>query len=307
MKAIIIALILLPSPLLSGTSWEEAIELVREKQSNYYGYALKLGSGHPGTALNGLNHEIHICAIVGRMLGFIDEIKHAETIEDPPLIPEANPHELMAHSVSLDSWVAAALRATAMTQQQKKSLWNLECIGRHGIPIHSFISDPGLDGDFSVLGNSLVVYGNIESGFYSRFKQVLDVHPEITEIALGSAGGSVADAILSGLEIRRRGLSTNLHGPCFSACPLIFMGGADRMFFSGPGQFLGFHRVYNDLGEVPLDHEIYRKLSSYMVAMGVDPVPVLQWMANAGPDEIFEPQLEKLCEVGVATWISRAC
>jgi hypothetical protein len=53
----------------------------------------------PGSAMQGIGHDRHICAIVGRMLGFEDLIKDAETFEDPPLSPDADPFVLMEHSV----------------------------------------------------------------------------------------------------------------------------------------------------------------------------------------------------------------
>lgn len=296
-----------PTSALAEISWDNAIEAVSEKSSKYYEYALGLGSGHPGTALHGIGHDRHICAIVGRMLGFRDEIAKAETFEDPPLVPQSDPFVLMEHSMFLDAWVAAARRATAMTESQKKSLWNLECIGNHSIPRTAYIHEPELKGDFSVLDNTLVVYGDIDSGFHDRLRAALNANPEVELIALGSAGGSVVDAILSGFEIRKRRLSTTLHGPCFSACPLVFMGGEKRTIWMGPGPHLGFHRVYTPLGEVPLDDKVYIQIADYLAAMDVDPIPVLKWMKRAGPSEIFEPRLEQLCEPQVATWVQRIC
>lgn len=298
---------LFPSYALAEISWGSAIEAVSEKSSKYYDYALALGSGHPGSALHGIGHDRHICAIAGRMLGFRDEIAQAEMFDDPPLTSSADPFELMEHSLFLDSWVAAANRAVAMTESQRKSLWNLECIGNHGIPKTAFINEAELKGDFSFLENTLVVYGDIDSGFHNRFRATLDANPEVELVALGSAGGSVVDAILAGLEIRKRGLSTTLHGPCFSACPLVFMGGESRTIWMGPGPHLGFHRVYTTLGEAALDDNVYLQIGEYLAAMGVDPIPVLEWMARADSSEIFEPSLEQLCEPRVATWVQRVC
>ncbi len=299
--------LVLPQTSLAEMSWDAAIEAVSKKSSDYYDYALKLGSGHPGTALHGIGHNRHICAIVGRMLGFVDDIRQAETFDDPPLTPQADPFELMEHSLFLDSWVAAARRATSMTDSQKKSLWNLECVGNHGIPTTAYIKEAELHGDFSVFNNTLVVYGDIDGGFHDRFLEALNANPEVDSIALGSAGGSVVDAILSGLEIRSRELSTTLHGPCFSACPLLFVGGVQRTIWMGPGPHLGFHRVYTASGEVALDDPIYRQIAEYLVAMDVDPLPVLRWMASAGSRDIFEPELGQLCEPRVATWVQRTC
>lgn len=298
----------LAGPVSAQSSWESAIEAVSEKSHRYYSYAMSLDPmSQPGSAMHGIGHDRHICAIVGRMLGFVELIRDAETFEDPPLTPDANPFILMEHSMFLDAWVAAARRAVSMSESQKKSLWNLECVGNHGIPATAFLSEPGLVGDFSVNEDTLLVYGDIDSGFYDRFVAILDGNPNVRVVALGSAGGSVVDAIMSGLEIRRRELSTTLHGPCFSACPLVFSGGVERTIWMGPGPHLGFHQVYTSNGAVPLSDEIYEQIGLYLGAMGVDAQVVIRWMASAGPDEMFEPGLELLCEPRVATWVQRVC
>lgn len=295
-------------PTIGETSWEDVIRAVDEKSKMYFEYALGLDpTAYPGTALNGIGHDRHVCAIVGRMLGFREEIKEAETFQDPPLTPDANPMELTQHSVFLQSWIAAAKRAVAMTENQKVSLWNLECLGEHGIPRKAQIEVPGVVGDFSRLGDTLVVYGNIDAGFFERFVGALDENQGVQEVALGSAGGSVSDAILSGLEIRKRGLSTTLQGPCYSACPLVFVGGETRMIWSGPGPYLGFHQLYTSKGAVPQSDPVYERVAVYLNAMGVDQETVIPWMLSAAPSDIFEPELESLCSSGVATWVQRVC
>jgi hypothetical protein len=85
------------------------------------------------------------------------------------------------------------------------------------------------------------------------------------------------------------------------------MGGETRRIWMGPGPHLGFHRVYTTLGEVSLDDDVYRQIAEYLAAMDVNPVPVLEWMARAGSNEIFEPRLEQLCGPRVATWVQRLC
>jgi len=305
--AMILAGLMAPNFCAAEISWSDAIEAVREKGGAYYDFALQLGSGHPGTSLHGIGHERHSCAIIGRMLGFIDEIVEVETFEDPPMTSQTDPFALMEHSMFLDSWVAAAESALVMSNDQRKSLWNLECIGKFGIPTSSYILEQDLNADFSVKDGSLLVYGDIESGFYERFVSVLNENSGITHVALGSAGGSVRDAMLSGIEIRKRGLSTALHGPCYSACPLVFMGGRERGIWSGNGPALGFHRVYTSEGEVPLDHFVYDQIEDYLISMGILSEPVLRWMASKGQYEIYEPALEELCPPKVATWVQRTC
>lgn len=309
LKRILILLgIALAQPLSAENSWESAIESVSRKSSQYYQFALKIDpTSLPGSALHGIGHDRHICAITGRMLGFREEIREAETFDDPPMVKSADPFELMRHSMFLDSWVAAARRATEMTRDQRANLWNLECLGEHGIPRSALIDDPTLRGDFSLLDTTLVVYGDIDSGFFERFKFALEQNPQASEIALGSAGGSVRDAILSGHEIRSRGLSTTLHGPCFSACPLVFAGGVERIIWMGTGPHLGFHQIYDDSGAMSLNHPVYSIVSQYLQDMGVNSSEIIAWMHSATPSEIFEPEFDALCEARIATWVQRIC
>jgi hypothetical protein len=75
----------------------------------------------------------------------------------------------------------------------------------------------------------------------------------------------------------------------------------------GPGPHLGFHQIYNSNGAIPLDHDMYKIVARYLTEVGVDAFGVISWMAKAGPKEMFEPDLEKLCDVRIATWVQRIC
>lgn len=139
----------------------------------------------------------------------------------------------------------------------------------------------------------------------------MECNPDITEIALGSGGGGVIDAIVSGQEIRKRGLNTTLFGPCYSACPLVFSGGIQRNIWMGEGPFLGFHQVYkieNEvLQELAAKDPIYVSISNYLAGMGVDATIVTNWMMSAEPSGMYHPSLEALCHSKLATWIQRTC
>lgn len=147
--------------------------------------------------------------------------------------------KIMINAVTLDAWVVAARRVIELTESQKKSLCKLECLGKHGISRSAMIDEPDLKGDFSINGDTLV-YGDIDSEFHESFRDALNAHPDVLQVALGSADGSVYDPLLAGVEIRTRGLGTTLHGSCFSASPLDFMGGVKRTIWMGPGPHLGF-------------------------------------------------------------------
>lgn len=292
-------------------SWETSIEKVRQLHREYFDFAIKLDSSSmPGSSLQGIGYNRHVCAIVGRMLGFREEIKKAEYLEHPPMTSNSNPFLLMEHAMLLDSWVAAASNAVQFKKSQKASLWNLECLGQFNIPSDAFYAEDRPT-EFSKIDNRVLIYGAIDFGFHKRFLSFLESNADITEIALGSGGGSVIDAILSGQEIRKRGLNTTLFGPCYSACPLVFSGGVQRSIWMGEGPFLGFHQVYKIQNKVPqalaAKDPIYVSITNYLADMGVDPTIVTNWMMSAEPSDMYHPSLEALCDSKLATWIQRTC
>ena len=291
-----------------SVSWEAAIEQVEASAEEYFEYAVRVGgTSWAGTMYNGYQYERHQCAILGRMLGEIDAIREIEHLDYPPLDASSDPHDLLVFSISLNNWVSAARWALAAETHQRVNTWNLDCVGRHGISRSMFLESPREEADFEQDGNRLFVYGAIESGFYERFLIALDSNPDIEEVVLGSGGGSVRDAILSGLEIRRRELSTTIFGNCFSACPLVFMGGTRRVIWAAPHR-LGFHQIYRGDGDpVSLEDPIYALAANYMQTMGIEPIAVIQWMLSAAPHEMHEPDVRTLCAPRVATFVQRVC
>lgn len=291
-----------------GTSWETAIQRVEESSKEYFDYAVDVGgTSWAGTAYNGYHFDRHLCAIVGRMLEQVEAIKEIENLDYPPMDATSDAHDLLVFSISLENWTIAARRAVDMNRDEKINVWNLDCVGEMGIPTNLFMESAQPNAAFDLNGKSLLVYGDIEAGFFDRLESQLDANPEIQEIALGSGGGSVRDALLSGYEIRRRGISTTIYGNCFSACPLVFMGGKSRVLWASPSR-LGFHQIYTGEGNaVPVEDPIYQLTARYMVDMGVNPQVVIPWMLSARPHEMFEPEVSDLCAPGVATFVQRVC
>ena len=288
--------------------WETAIVSVEKSAKKYSDHAFKiLGSRWVGPANNSIRFDTHRCAILGRMLGHAEAIQHIETFEYPPLDNSIEAFDLLVFSITLDNWVAAARATVKMNSSQRVNIWNLECVGKQGISESIFMESSQPNATFEINGNTLVVYGGIDSGFFERLKGQLDSALNIEEISLGSGGGSVSDALLAGYEIRRRGLSTTLHGNCFSACPLVFMGGVKRILWASPHR-LGFHQIYTGEGiPVSADDPVYALTVKYMDAMGVDSQVVKSWMLSTRPSEMFEPDVATLCPSGVSTFVQRIC
>lgn len=291
-----------------NVGWDVAIVRVEESARKYSDHAFKvLGSRWVGPANDSIKFDTHRCAILGRMLGHTEAIQHIETFEYPPLDGSVDAFDLLVFSLTLENWVAAARASLKMEPSMRINVWNLECVGEQGIPADLFMESSQPNATFRIEGKTLVVYGDIDAGFFERFKSQLDAAPTIEEVGLGSGGGSVPDALLAGYEIRRRGLSTSLRGNCFSACPLVFMGGVKRILWASPYR-LGFHQIYSGDG-IPRSAEdpIYELTAKYMIAMGVDPQVVIPWMLSAGPSEMFEPDVRNLCAPGVSTFVQRVC
>lgn len=292
-------------PSFSSTSWREAIASVAETQETYYDFAAQRGA-RPGAIHVGNGYERHQCAIIGRMLGRIDDIEEAETFDNPVIHSQADPHEMMLHAVFLDSWIVAAENALQLTQSQKVSIWNLECIGEHGISASAFIEPSEGGSDFSIINGGLFIHGDIEAGFYERLIQYLESAPSLEFVALGSGGGGVRDAMLAGLLIRELGYETTLWGPCLSACTLLFAGGQDRVLNSLETE-IGFHQITVDGLALPDDSEIYEVVIEYFDAMGVEGATAVAWMKSTPPNEMYFPDPQAICDAGFAHWIQRVC
>lgn len=294
-----------------STPWRDVIALVEQKSATYNEFARSRGDFGAATALNGIDANKHRCAIIGRMLGFVSEIKEAEYLEEPPLTTEVEAYAQLEYAYSLDSWVASARFSLEMSPSKRATVWNLECVGKYGIPKDAFFGSGETRGEFEVEDDgTLMVYGDIEAGFYEKFVEVLNSNPQISSVWLGSGGGSVKDAVLSGLEVRKRKLTTQLFSTCFSACPLIFAAGTERIIYPNQGDLsvtLGFHKVSVGGEAIPPDSTAYRELSNYLTSMGADGPKVISWMQMAEPQEMYTPESSEVCEVGLATFVYHVC
>ncbi|MGB8812922.1 MAG: hypothetical protein WCC57_07035, partial [Paracoccaceae bacterium] len=56
-----------------------------------------------------------------------------------------------------------------------------------------------------------------------------------------------------------------------------------------------------------LDDPIYGLVGQYLEAMGVHPFTVVGWMFQAGPADMYEPDVRMLCAPSVATFVQRIC
>ncbi len=150
--------------------------------------------------------------------------------------------------------------------------------------------------------------GGIAEGDAQRFADWLAALAEPpTAIALHSPGGSVRDALEIGRLIRGSGVPVVVASGafCFSACPYILAGGAEREV-SRNGH-VGVHQHY--FGEntylpaflLVSDIQIGQgEVMAYLDEMGVDPMLMVKGLTTP-PDEIYILLPEELQDFALAT------
>lgn len=281
---------------------ETADELLRQ-QDEYYASGNYSPLSYNGKLCANCYWPEHQCAILGRMLGKTGVITH---LEAPLPSLSSSLESILSAADSLDQWLFTANRLLEASEAERANIWNLECVGSFSISLEEY--DPRGEGSisFQLDGPYLWIYGDVVEGFYEQLTSVLDAHPEVQIIAIGSAGGSVRDAVLAGSEIRLRGLSTQLSGPCMSACPLVFMGGVSR-YVMRPYPAFGFHQVSDDNGAIPFDDPTYDVVVEYADVMGVSGDWVLQQFVSASPEDInivgdTQAERDDLCRNGLVTF-----
>lgn len=300
---------------IQGNNWEEKIEYAKNLQDELIKKAENYGVriSDLGTLYNEYMIPQHNCTILGSMLEMRQYTKHLETSISEINAPSGVDGErkkgfqlvLAAHSTG--NWFRVAEMLFNKSKDKRKIKWNLDCAGSHDIPSDAAFRD--IQDTFYEIerdGRRLMIYGDIKSGFHSKLVEVLNNHQDIETIYLGSGGGSVMEAIYAGEEIRRRGLDTSLHSNCYSACPIVFVGGISRHIWS-PYPELGFHKVSRHGKELNSNHPIYRYIRNYLNNMGVEVATFMKFMKSANIDEMHTPRHDDLCDANIATWVQRLC
>lgn len=294
----------------NAKSWIAAAEEIELKSSALWEYADQHGAGNLGTMYNEIDIPKHECAILGRMLEKVEDIAHLEEFEIPEVqdyLTESEAHSVKVVAHSLSNWAYTVRRLLKLSAAEQITLWNLSCVGEMDIPTSAYIQEITPSAKFRVVNDVLYVLGNIENGFANDLAKQIANNNNIQTIALGSAGGSVTDALEAGRMIRALKLDTTLTANCYSACPLVFLGGVRRTIWS-PYPKIGFHRMYwsNGVAVAPGD-DLYNEISNYAFQMDANARFVLASMFSAEPDDMFVPDENILCKNNVATWVQRLC
>lgn len=285
----------------SAKSWQEAIDDVyylagryKEAAETISGESISyfLGSIHGTTDVS-----MHQCAILGRRMGYA---KHISQLEPPQPPLDSDPQTLANNYASLINWTNAAEWFAGVSQHERAKRWNLECVGKKGIPSNLWVDVPP-EVFYRADGTYLWIYGDIVPGFSDRLRRAVLRHPEVETVAIGSGGGSVSEAIEAGIFIRKMGLSTQLSGECVSACPIFFLSGVRRSVMR-PYPRLGFHQVSRHGAPVPSNDPIYEIIWSYVLNMGADPKFFLAAMNSWSPKEMGYISPDQACLAGIVTW-----
>jgi hypothetical protein len=198
-----------------AASWQDAIDEVRTKEKKYHEMATTIGwPVHAGTMYNELDIPQHSCAILGRMLGKMNLIKHLEKVYPTTSV---DGEEFRLAAISLGNWAHTAEFLLKMDKSRRIKSWTLDCVGRMGIPASAYISDYGAATFFDVDEQTLRILGDVESGFPNKLFSAIKENPKIKYVALGSGGGSVLEALTAGRIIRKLRLETTLWNNCYSA------------------------------------------------------------------------------------------
>lgn len=285
----------------TAKSWQNAINDVYAMAERYKA-AAETSSGQPISYFLGTIHaitdvEMHQCAILGRRMGFVEHIGH---LEPPQPSLDSAPQILANNYASLMNWTYAAEWFAGVSQHERAKRWNLECVGKMGIPSGLWVEVPP-EIFYRTDGSYLWVYGDIVQGFSDRLTDALSRHPEIKTVGIGSAGGNVIEAIKAGHLVRQLGLETQLSGECVSACPIFFLGGVRRSVMR-PYPRLGFHKVSLGGVAVPVNDPVYRIIREYVRKMGANPEFFLATMQNWEPNQMGYLTPDQACLSGVVTW-----
>lgn len=285
----------------SAKTWQQAIvdveALKREYQQEIYDRTGEWPSEWQGAMNEDLDSDAHVCAILGRRLGFKDHISH---LEPPQPSMDADVWDLTLNTISLRNWVSAAVHIGGLDPTRRAKTWNLGCVGSGLVSNSLSVPVPRIVW-YEVQGEQVQFYGDVEPDFSNKLEQVLARNPQITTVALGSGGGSVYEAMRAGVIIRNRGLDTQLYGSCMSACPLVFLGGVNRNMFRFSERF-GFHKVSVDGIAVPPTDGVYRDISEYVTAMGGDADLYISTMLKYEPHEMGNVTPYEECRMGLGTW-----
>jgi hypothetical protein len=276
---------LLANQTLGSTAYPASVHLLYERYPLYYCYAAALALGHAERARQVVRPYLR---------------RNVESKFD--LVDE-----LLKSSLEYSNIAEKIRHVAAQSYSELTKNWDLQCAGQYGFPANP--TSTSKKAFFRVHDDILVILGDITAGFANRLDSALKSNPSLTSVALGSGGGAVYEAIAAGKLLRLKGITTRLYSNCYSACPLVFLGGADRIVMAGDTYRFGFHQVSIEGAPIDLRARTYMDISQYISEMGGDARTLLSLMHRKLPHEMFEitAHSEISCTLRLATFVQRIC
>ncbi|MEQ1771185.1 MAG: ATP-dependent Clp protease proteolytic subunit, partial [Devosia sp.] len=167
-------------------------------------------------------------------------------------------------------------------------------------------------------GGVLSLTGTIDPGSAARVAAEVAARGEyIKTVALDSPGGSVADALEIGMLLRGKGYSTTVAAGalCASSCPLIFMGGKQRLATAQSA--IGVHQIYaatqpgsvadrlQAAGNAMSDAQrLTAAITRYVADMGVD-AEVWLHALETPPERLYYFSADELVALKLATKLTK--
>ena len=259
------------------------------------------------TGNGGHNFQELQCYALGVGLGISQKVRHLRPESSENTLISNNADDAAIAASKFEKLEIAIKEIIGNSKSEYSQQWNLDCAGKFGIP-NEFFSVYGNFFRYNKKYKMLTILGDVDADFSKKLNFALTNSPGVQTIVLSSGGGSVNQAIIAGKTIRRMGLNTQLGGSCYSACPLVFIGGVNRTSFS-PHPILGFHQIsYNGIA-IPMNHKAYEYVYYYANEMRVDPNVLITLMQSALPNGMknITANEEIMCKSNIVTWAQRAC
>lgn len=153
----------------------------------------------------------------------------------------------------------------------------------------------GYEAKVTVDGETAVVSGAIDYQVLTELRGA----GAVRRVVLHSEGGQVQAGRAIGLYLAQIGADTHVDDVCYSACTLVFAGGASRSL--GPDGELGFHgyRFVDPLQVQTVEKSVIEdKDRAFLAARGIEAGFVEQVFATA-PDALWRPTRAELTAAGV--------
>ena len=145
-------------------------------------------------------------------------------------------------------------------------------------------------------GTEIEIQGGLDFGASEQLSEALAKNPSVKIVHLNSLGGRIAEAKKLASLIKKKKLNTYTKTQCLSACPIVFLAGADKLL--GSEAKLGFHSA--SFGGVSGSE--YEELNEGLVEQ-LELASVPKWfinkVTNINSSDMWNPDQKDLLKAGL--------